>query len=85
MALVCLMVCGCQPARESITFRGTVKDGEPFQHPFGGRFIFKLEPYGGGGFITVSEKGRKEDLSRWTPPLHGPNDRDMQDSARHKA
>jgi hypothetical protein len=79
MALFLLATCGCQSARQQLTFVGTVKAGEHFQRPFGGRFTFALEPEEFGWNISVYEEGRKEDLSRLTPPFHFvPNPTDIE-------
>lgn len=58
---------------ETIEFCGLIKAGQRFEHPFGDRFIFALEPMQYGWEISVYEKGRKEDLAELTLPLHGPN------------
>src|SRR5438128_881500 len=78
-ALLLFVACSHQPVRQQITFTGTVKAGERFEHPFGGRFIFTLKPSEFGWFLTISEKGRDEDLARLTPPLHFvPNPREIE-------
>jgi len=77
--LLVFVSCSHQPVRHQITFAGAVKAGERFQHPFGGRFIFALKPSEFGWFLTVSEKGRDEDLARLTPPFHFvPNPREIE-------
>ena len=78
-----LAACGQQPPRQQITFTGGLKAGARFQHAFGGRFIFALEPTDFGWVIVVYEQGRREDLTRLdgrredlarlTLPFHGPN------------
>ena len=79
MALLVFVGCSHQPVRQQITFTGTVKAGERFERQFEGGFIFKLNPSEFGWFVTVSEKGREEDLARLTPPFHFvPNPRDIE-------
>ena len=62
----------------TIEFSGSIKAGQRFEHPFGDRFIFALEPIQYGWEISVYEKGRKEDLAELTLPLHGPNPTDIE-------
>ncbi len=62
----------------TVQFSGSVKAGQRFEHPFGDRFIFALEPIQYGWEISVYEKGRKEDLAELTLPLHGPNPTDIE-------
>jgi hypothetical protein len=57
----------------TIEFSGSIKAGQRFEHPFGDRFIFALEPMQYGWGISVCEKGREENLAGLTLPLHGPN------------
>lgn len=52
------------------TFKGEVSLGKRFQRPFGGMFVFVLEPMPGGWEIVVKEHGRDENLARFTPPFH---------------
>lgn len=52
------------------TFGGKVAQGERFQRPFGGMFVFILEPMAGGWEIVIKEHGRDENLARLTPPFH---------------
>ena len=62
----------------TIEFSGSIKAGKQFEHPFGDRFIFALEPMQYGWEIRVYENGRKEDLAELTLPLHGPNPMDIE-------
>jgi len=62
----------------TIKFSGSIKAGQRFEHPFGDRFIFTLEPIQHGWEIYVYEKGRKKDLAELTLPLHGPNPTDIE-------
>ena len=62
----------------TIEFSGSVKAGQRFEHPFGDRFVFALEPAQFGWEICIYEKGRKEDLAELTLPLHGPNPTDIE-------
>jgi len=62
----------------TIEFSGSIKAGQRFEHPFGNRFIFALEPEQYGWRISVYEKGRREDLAELTLPLHGPNPTDIE-------
>jgi len=62
----------------TIEFSGSIKAGQRFEHPFGDRFIFALEPMQYGWEISVYEKGRKTDLAELTLPLHGPNPTDIE-------
>jgi len=62
----------------TIEFSGSIKAGKCFEHLFGDRFIFALEPIQYGWEIFVYEKGRKEDLAELTLPLHGPNPTDIE-------
>ncbi|HSY17120.1 MAG TPA: hypothetical protein VK815_02245 [Candidatus Acidoferrales bacterium] len=62
----------------SINFSGSIKAGQRFERPFGGRFIFALDPMQYGWEISVHEKGREDDLAGLTLPLHGPNPRDIE-------
>ena len=79
VALLFLAACSHQPAPQNITFTGAVKAGERWEHQFGGQFIFALEPLEFGWFVTVYERGRKEDLARLTPPFHFvPNPREVE-------
>jgi hypothetical protein len=65
--------------RSKASFTGEVKAGDAFERPFGPGFLFRLEPSEPGWTIVIHEKGREEDLSRLTPPLHGvPNPRDIE-------
>jgi hypothetical protein len=58
--------------------RGRVEQGERFQRPFGPGFEFRLEPAPDGWAVQVRERGRDDDLSRLTPPLHfAPNPREI--------
>ncbi len=59
-------------------FSGSIKAGKRFEHPFGDRFIFALEPIEYGWEVSVYEKGRKTDLAELTLPLHGPNATDIE-------
>jgi len=43
--------------RFQVTFQGSVKQGERFRRPFGGRFAFLLEPWEKGWWITIKEYG----------------------------
>jgi hypothetical protein len=62
----------------TIEFSGSIKAGQRFEHPFGNRFTFALQPIKYGWEIAVYEKGRKEDLVELTLPLHGPNPTDIE-------
>jgi hypothetical protein len=62
----------------TINFTGSLKAGQRFERPFGGRFTFTLEPIQYGWEISVHEKGRKDDLAGLTLPLHGPNPTDIE-------
>ena len=70
VAWLFLTACSDQRARQQISFSGEVKSGERFEHQFGERFIFALEPREFGWLVVVYERGRKEDLARLTPPFH---------------
>lgn len=60
-------------------FKGRVKAGERYSHPFGRMFELVLEPMGQGWMLFVKEYGRDEDLTRLTPPLHFmPNPREIE-------
>jgi hypothetical protein len=77
--LLFLTACAHQPARQQITFTGAVAAGEAFQHPFGGRFFFVLEPSEFGWTVAICEKARNENLARLTPPFHSvPNPREIE-------
>ncbi|MGI0044486.1 MAG: hypothetical protein ACRD47_12320, partial [Nitrososphaeraceae archaeon] len=52
---------------------GVVGYGETFSETFGDRFIFKLKPINTGWMIQVIDTKHDVDISRLTPPLHGPN------------
>ena len=62
----------------TIEFSGIIKAGKRFEHPFGDRFVFALEPITYGWEIRVYKKGQKEDLAELTLPLHGPNPTDIE-------
>ena len=62
----------------TVEFSGSIKAGQRFEHPFGGRFIFKLIPEEYGWGIGVYEQGQEEDLAGLTLPLHGPNPTDIE-------
>ncbi len=62
----------------TVEFSASIKAGKRFEHPFGNRFVFALEPMAYGWEIRVYEKGRKEDLAELTPPLRGPNPTDIE-------
>ncbi len=62
----------------TIELSGSIKAGQRFEHPFGDRFIFALEPIQYGWEISVYEKGRADDLAELTLPLHGPNPKDIE-------
>ena len=68
--LLLLAACSHQPGRQQIAFKGGVRAGERFEHPFGERFLFVLEPSEFGWLVAVYERGRQEDLARLTPPFH---------------
>jgi len=66
-------------SRAQTTFEGEIRSGESFAHPFGTDLEFRLEPQTLGWQIAVRQRGRDEDLSRLTPPLHFvPNPRDIE-------
>jgi hypothetical protein len=44
--------------------------GEMFEHAFGEKYYFILEPQEFGWNLIIKEKGRDERLQRLTPPLH---------------
>ncbi len=70
VVLLLLAACSHQPGRQQITFKGGVRAGERFEHQFGERFLFVLEPSEFGWLVAVYERGRPEDLTRLTPPFH---------------
>ncbi len=70
VVLLLFGACSHQPGRQQITFKGEVRVGERFEHPFGERFLFVLEPSEFGWLVAVYERGRPEDLTRLTPPFH---------------
>jgi len=61
--------------REKFTAR--IRNGEKYQHFFGNKFLFILEPFEDGWEIVIKENGREdENLARLTPPFHfSPNPR----------
>lgn len=60
-------------------FKGKIKAGERYSHPFGRMFELVLEPMGQGWMLFVKEYGRDEDLARLTPSLHFmPNPREIE-------
>jgi hypothetical protein len=62
--------------RFQATCKGKVTQGQPFQYPFGGQFVFVLEPMPAGWEIVIKEHGQEENLARLTPPFHAvPNPR----------
>jgi hypothetical protein len=69
-----------QARRAEAHFAGEIQAGQRFERNFGQqRWVFALEPSDLGWTVTVRERGREEDLSRLTPPLHGvPNPRDIE-------
>ena len=58
------------PRRVRGMFGGEVQSTQSFEHAFGQRFLFRLDPSLLGWMLTVRERGRDEDLSRLTPPFH---------------
>jgi hypothetical protein len=65
--------------RRQASFTGEAEAGETFEQPFGPDLRFRLEPSDAGWTVTIRQGGRDEDLSRLTPPLHGPpNPRDIE-------
>jgi hypothetical protein len=66
--------CETEPDRRAESITGSIAAGEKFEATIPGNWIFKLTPLRHGWFIGVTQPGREEeDLSRLTPPLHGPN------------
>jgi len=79
VVLLLLATCSHQPGRQQIAFKGGVRAGERFEHQFGERFLFVLEPSEFGWLVAVYERGRPEDLTRLTPPFHFvPNPREIE-------
>jgi len=70
--------CTAQPGRVARIVSGEAQVGQTFERTVE-RFVFRITPQlqaGGppmGWRIGIFEPGRKEDLSQFTPPLHGPN------------
>ena len=66
-------------ARASSRIEGELTAGEAFQASFGPDFVFRLDPSPAGWTLSIRETGRDDDLSRLTPPFHGPpNPRDIE-------
>jgi hypothetical protein len=58
---------------------GEVAAGQGFERGFGPGLLLRLEPMPTGWMLSVRERGRDEELSRLTPPLHSaPNPRDLE-------
>jgi hypothetical protein len=63
----------------STVIRGEVSEGKAFERFFGPDFMFRLQPIPYGWSIEVRVRGRKDDISRFTPPWHFvPNPRDVE-------
>jgi hypothetical protein len=68
--------CETESGRRAESITGKLAAGEKIEAPIPGGWIFKLTPLRYGWFVEVTQPGREgEDLSRLTPPLHGPNAR----------
>lgn len=69
-------VCESEPGRNAELVDGEVLRGAVFKAVTLGGWIFRLSPTERGWSIEVSQREREnEDLSRLTPPWHGPNHR----------
>ncbi|MBU1728312.1 hypothetical protein KKA39_03350 [Patescibacteria group bacterium] len=85
MALILFPVLGCVSVRDNQTntslekniveFVGKVTAGSDVTRIFGERFSFLLLPIDHGWLIQVRDERGTEDISRLTPPYHGPNPR----------
>jgi hypothetical protein len=72
-------VCGSEAGRQAAIVGGEVDRGKLFSASTLGGWILRLAPDSGGWFLEVSMKGREaDDLSRLTPPWHGPNPREIE-------
>jgi hypothetical protein len=68
--------CETEPGRKAERTSGTVVKGNNFTASTASGWILRLVPAEEGWFLQVTLKGREaEDLSRLTPPWHGPNGR----------
>ena len=66
------------PVRRGVAFEGEVTRGETFSFPITDSLKFVLDPFPGGWEIVVRAADRpEENLARLTPPLHGPNPRQI--------
>ncbi len=67
-------VCEPETNRNLEVITGAVAGGEEFTETTPGGWIFKLTPMRYGWLLGVAQPGREdENISRLTPPLHGPN------------
>lgn len=68
--------CPAAEGRDSVAIAGELHAGEAFERDFGAGWRFVLEPVPEGWFMSVRNAGG-DDLSWATPPLHGPNSREI--------
>lgn len=68
----------CAPAdgREAVRIAGEVSGLHAFHHAFGPGWTFELAPAAGGWILRIPDASGL-DLAQMTPPLHGPNARQL--------
>lgn len=77
------LTCVASPGRVARSFNGELNAGNAYEQNLG-TFVFRLRPddnpnlpVSSGWYIGVFEEQRQDDLSQFTTPYSGPNDRDV--------
>jgi hypothetical protein len=76
LTLVCWSCTRQEFSQRTTTFTGTVAAGDAYAKPFGSGLVFYLEPMEYGWVISIIQDHR--DITALTPPLRGPNPRDIE-------
>lgn len=69
--------CVAEPGRVAVRLAGSLADGDEFRRRIGAGWMFALTPGGEGWDLRLWARDGNTDMTRITPPAHGPNARQI--------